>query len=327
MKWLFIVLVTANALLTQASETYARGHRRNRSCRVSRRCLCPLPCPKPIEPIEPILPIIPVVPEPKPELDISSLRKPVVGRNRVEWGAVFCMSKISQIVYSDEALAKQQLDELGLNSHAIVVGSMIAHVAWNDDFVVIAFRGTDASQLADWIINIDFFSDVLNEGRIHRGWHAAYKSLEPGILAAIPKDEGKEKKLWITGHSLGGALAIVCNYSLIQQGISPSSTVTFGQPMVVDHSLAVFLASRMTGRYVRLVNEDDVVPKVPPWTYVHFGKLAWFQGESVVVRGRQYAGTGSRTRVSDRQFPPGQRRLTSRSSNNSKEHLLRIATK
>jgi triacylglycerol lipase len=309
-----LFLVAASALvLGEVREAHARGarhHRRFRADRPSSRCDCPNPispqvCPKPIEPID-----HPVVPGPRPEFDLLSLRDPVVNRDQLGWDAVFCMSKFSDLAYSDEAAAKEQLAQWGLKSEAIAIGSMLAFVAWDDEIVVIAFRGTNPSELADWIVNLTFSPFLLDEGRVHQGWYSAYKSLEPAILEAIPADEQYSRKLWVTGHSLGGALAVVCNYSLIDRGMTVTSTVTFGQPMVSDARLAGFLGSHATGRYVRVVNENDVVPKLPPWTYVHFGKLAWFRGETVVVRGRQYASMPSQAMLSNRQFPPGQRRLT-----------------
>jgi len=292
-----------------ASHAWGIGHRgRGRPCRCHRkrhRPSLPPVCPNPIEPI---IPPVVVVPSPRPEFDPVSLRSPVLNNGRPIWDAVFCMSRISELVYEDEPVVRQQLVEWGFESKCITVDSMVVHVAWNDDALVIAFRGTN--ELADWVVNLNFATHAIIEGRVHAGWYSAYKSLEPQILEALPADGERPRKVWITGHSLGGALAVACDYAFVKRRLPVSSTVTFGQPMVVDSRMAAFLGASNAGRYVRVVNENDIVTKIPPWTFVHFGKLAWFRGESVIVRGRQRGIVPARPLHSDGQFPQGQRRLT-----------------
>lgn len=68
----------------------------------------------------------------------------------------------------------------------------------------------------------------------------------------------------LTGHSLGGAAALVL--SLIW---APAVAVAFGAPRAVRRSV---LASSDTSRMLAVENRRDPVPKLPPWP---FGYARW----------------------------------------------------
>lgn len=92
----------------------------------------------------------------------------------------------------------------------------------------------------------------------------------------------KPKHLWITGHSLGGALALVCAYDLVEnEKAALDGVITFGQPLVAQKQLADYLDRLLLGRYAHFVNETDIVPRVPPSPFVHCGSLVWFKGNGI----------------------------------------------
>jgi pimeloyl-ACP methyl ester carboxylesterase len=82
--------------------------------------------------------------------------------------------------------------------------------------------------------------------------------------------------VWVTGHSLGGALATLAAARLYDAGIEPYVTCTFGAPRVLDPKAAAAYLPRL----YRFVNKGDLVPTVPttftlPWYwYQHTGSLA-----------------------------------------------------
>ena len=90
----------------------------------------------------------------------------------------------------------------------VVENSMIGYVMSAGDVTVVAFRGTNAGEISDWLANLDSLSTDTPQGSLHRGFYYAYMSLKPQIVKLLQKS--KPKHLWITGHSLGGALALVC---------------------------------------------------------------------------------------------------------------------
>ena len=71
--------------------------------------------------------------------------------------------------------------------------------------------------------------NIKNIGAIHRGFYAEYKKVIPGIKEAIAKHDKKgTKDIWVCGHSLGGAMAL-----LVAVELEPSGGChTFGQPRV-----------------------------------------------------------------------------------------------
>jgi predicted lipase len=81
-------------------------------------------------------------------------------------------------------------------------------------------------------------------------------------------------RFFISGHSLGGALALLCSLD-IQYNYSTDReifTVTLGQPRTGNQAFKNSTNRRLKN-YYRFVNGDDVVPKVPKLGYAHAGEL------------------------------------------------------
>ena len=69
-------------------------------------------------------------------------------------------------------------------------------------------------------------------------------------------------RLWILGHSLGGALAVMFA-SYMPTATDVVSTMTYGQPRVGNHAFVVWFESRFRGRYTRITTRHDPVPRLP----------------------------------------------------------------
>jgi hypothetical protein len=86
----------------------------------------------------------------------------------------------------------------------------------------------------------------------------------------------KTKRIWITGHSLGGAMAAVCSYRLSTvENLEIAGLMTFGQPKVGSKSFCDHMDSQLVGRVVYFVNETDGVTRIPP-NFDQFGSLVWY---------------------------------------------------
>ncbi|HMK14861.1 MAG TPA: lipase family protein [Burkholderiales bacterium] len=105
-------------------------------------------------------------------------------------------------------------------------------------------------------------------------------------LSDILEEVGHNVPIFMTGHSLGGALA-----TLTSCPQPPAALYTFGCPRVVDSKLAKTLDQRSIPVF-RVVNSSDIVPRVPSsiWGFRHFGKLTYLnnKGECVVGRKAQF---------------------------------------
>ncbi len=127
---------------------------------------------------------------------------------------------------------------------------------------VLVFRGT--KQIKDWMTNLDAATEPIYSsdgkgkilGKVHRGFNSAFLSVKPKIDRLLEDD--KDLPLFITGHSLGGALATVATWYL--SGDRLAACYTFGAPRVGDSGLM----DRFRTPIYRLVNGIDPVPFVPP---------------------------------------------------------------
>lgn len=125
---------------------------------------------------------------------------------------------------------------------------------------VLAFRGT--RQVKDWMTNLNaVMTPVVSSGgetlgNVHRGFNKAFLSVREQIDPLLEGDE--DLPLFITGHSLGGALATLATWYL--KGDSLAACYTFGAPRVGDAGLM----DRFRTPIYRVVNGVDPVPFVPP---------------------------------------------------------------
>ena len=92
--------------------------------------------------------------------------------------------------------------------------------------------------------------------------------------------------LWITGHSLGGALAVLAAARLaldIDKSIykSINGLYTFGQPRVGNRVFVKALDEEIKPRYFRFVNDNDIVPRVPDRLnqYQEGGSIRFFDAQ------------------------------------------------
>ena len=140
------------------------------------------------------------------------------------------------------------------------------------DMAVVSFRGTE--NVRDWETNLrhsltpaDFPQPVASEStaRVHQGFLDAFMSVRDQVDRYLPWVEGLP--VFITGHSLGGALATLGAAHLSGWGLA--ACYTFGAPRVGNKG---FSSSLQTPVY-RVVNPLDTVPLVPAWSegYRHAG--------------------------------------------------------
>ena len=126
-----------------------------------------------------------------------------------------------------------------------------AYVAISDTekAIIVAFRGSeDYYQVRDEILSVlgtpktTFLPGL--KGKVQVYWRNAYNDLwscMKSYVTSARKDHA-EYNIWVTGHSLGGAMASLASTQIVQDGIAPAKLVvmyTFGMPRVGNYKYAL----------------------------------------------------------------------------------------
>ncbi|MBD2067499.1 lipase family protein [Leptolyngbya sp. FACHB-671] len=254
-----------------------------------------------------------ILPTPYKEFDFTDLSK---GLHEFDLQTALSLAKAANLVYSDLSYIKeicvrrwgiQDLENFKyLNNRE---RDTQAFMFKTKDYVIIAFRGSQ--EIQDWRTNartrfekfaIATSMEPLDEdttppiGQVHRGFQAAWRSVEEGVLKQLEIWGAGRKSnfpIFITGHSLGGALATVAASSLVKRGRKNIQGVyTFGQPRVGDLVFVNEIGRALKGKVFRFVNNNDIVPRVPPpylpWNpthiYIHLGTTFYFNAFGGLVK-------------------------------------------
>lgn len=171
--------------------------------------------------------------------------------------------------------------ELGLSAKLVSVDNTQAYVAGNDEHLVVAFRGTESPAslegLKDWLLTDAVNLLILPQGRLgtdlaaagvgarfHQGFVDALEEVWEPLYQAIKSETDRlDRPVWITGHSLGGALAQLSSWVLQRQFISVHQVCTFGGPMIGNKNATAAYDQEFAGRVFRYVNAPDPVPLLP----------------------------------------------------------------
>jgi hypothetical protein len=140
------------------------------------------------------------------------------------------------------------------------------------DVALLSFRGT--SNPGQWLRDAHFFPVPHPWGRVHQGFKDGVAQVETDLLEFDPVAK-KAQHLWITGHSLGGALALIAaaRFKMQTPALTPN-LYTYGQPRVGLVEFADRFAIELPGRLYRFVNQSDIVTRVPPgFLFQHTGIL------------------------------------------------------
>ena len=169
--------------------------------------------------------------------------------------------RCAELVYEPPVDWDESAARLGFSKHvAMVEGSAKGVVLIAGDEAVIAFQGTDgADDIGDWFANLDALVATPPADAVHRGFLDAWRSLAPQVEAILTRH--RIAHVWITGHSLGGAMAVLCGLDLVREGkVDVRGVMTFGQPLLLAPTFAGEANRLLANRHLRFINEDDIVP-------------------------------------------------------------------
>lgn len=155
-----------------------------------------------------------------------------------------------------------------------------AHIASSDTHIVVAIRGTEISDKEDWIRDAQMWPKTHGPGWVHTGFRKAGRKLLPLITDYILARPNRE--VYITGHSLGGAMGLYIAQELEWKTACEVTLFTYGSPRLGNRDYvkaAVF-------PHHRFVNSSDIVPHIPPFIlgYRHHGTMHYISRSGKICK-------------------------------------------
>jgi pimeloyl-ACP methyl ester carboxylesterase len=178
----------------------------------------------------------------------------------IDWNLIRLLAARCALAYDQHTVCDPRTDAQALISAEVVNGQPA---------IIVAFRGSKAAQ--------DFIQDgkVLraelmwsqndSPAEVHEGFLEDFEAVNVQVVAAVKSLLATESAatIYVTGHSLGGALAILCALEFSRQKLPVASVITFGCPRVGNSVWRDLYNAALGDRSFRVVNQNDIVPRLP----------------------------------------------------------------
>jgi hypothetical protein len=191
---------------------------------------------------------------------------------------LFC--ELSILAYFDLPGATMWGTQMGFTriTQTAIPNDLAVTIFSNDSDIIISFRGTQDFDNVEEDLAVELVADGDLQGKVHEGFLTSFNRIWEKLLPCI---DARRHRVWVTGHSLGGALAAIAAVRAARrEGANVDGLFTFGQPRVGS---AAYTASLGIDSY-RWVNHLDLVPALPPrfMGYSHFGKEFYIDRRGIV---------------------------------------------
>lgn len=204
---------------------------------------------------------------------MSDIDPKLLDRDSFTLKAAYVLVRLAEAAYWTEAPLKRHAQAWGFTACSFLEEEeKQCFIVSTEKTVILAFRGSES--VRDWIVNMKFTMTDFPPGAIHTGF-SSIRSFWPQVRAELSEQEAERKRLWLTGHSLGGAYAMLAAHLLAETDFTITSLVTYGQPLVGDRDFADPLHLALRDRYHRFIYQNDIVARIPPswFGYRHAGRV------------------------------------------------------
>ena len=174
---------------------------------------------------------------------------------KMEINQLLMFANISAITYDNQKDSKNKFKSFGFNIVEFfdIDGAQAYLLKDMNGIHVLSFRGTEVTQKSDILADLKAGKNIeACGGKVHVGFKGEINKVWPAIEKAIANID----TLYLTGHSLGAAMATIAA-SRMQSKVT--ALITFGSPRVGNQE---FVSSLNVTHY-RVQNNCDDVTKVP----------------------------------------------------------------
>lgn len=186
-----------------------------------------------------------------------------------------------QIVVDPVKAAQVPPKHMPLLTSMLKISPIFGFVAARPGAVFVSIRGTEVP--GEWLCDFEAIpgSCEIASGTVHEGFQKVYECIRDSARSALASVLNPGDTLYVTGHSLGAALAVL--FADDAASITPNMSVcTFAGPRV---GLPNFVATynQRAPHTLRVVNRWDIVPNVPvpappACLYEHVGSVLAVNG-------------------------------------------------
>jgi predicted lipase len=180
----------------------------------------------------------------------------IIEGDNVDNFLVFCCQACINSYYGSYGEVKDIFDK----QEKFKIGHVEGFFGYIESDLYVVFQGS--MNLKDWIDNLKIFHETVYYDKasyVHRGFMDQYE-----IIKDLIRNKVKDyNRIFITGHSLGGALATLCADDIFRSFSGKDiKVVTFGCPKVGNSNFVDVFNSHII-QNIRVVNSDDIVPSIP----------------------------------------------------------------
>ena len=187
------------------------------------------------------------------------------------------LAELASLVYESSEVIKTRYPD----AHFLEKGDTQALLIREGDVDLLAFRGTEPTEWGDLktdvdIVRVKYRLGALQAGKIHRGFKDALELVLEMIEEARRADP--EQPIYVTGHSLGGALAVLWAASQSARPGRVAGVYTFGAPRVGSPAFAAGYDNLFKDKTFQFQNRLDKISRVPS-RLRHVGHRLYFDAD------------------------------------------------
>lgn len=140
--------------------------------------------------------------------------------------------------------------------------------------ICVVFRGSESRK--DWYYDLLVMKHKLSDNiKVHSGFYKQLteNNVYDNIVSEVKKvlDTHPDFSIYITGHSLGGALSTLFGYMLSNEIDNQITVVSFASPRVGNYKWKQAFNTKTNLTHFRVTNNRDIITAFPMYRYYHVG--------------------------------------------------------